>query len=194
MVFAPAEMTDVDAESASLADLHADAEIEEMQKKVAEMEEEAEKLKQLTDSVTENNDAMDAEEVDKRSVYVGNVDYGSTPEELQEHFKACGQCNRITILVDKYTGCPKGFAYIEFADEQTVQNSLLLNGSLFRGRQLKVIQKRTNIPGFRKGKGKCKGKGKGKAKGKPWYDPWDPWGWDYGYYPPPAKGYKGYGK
>merc|ERR1712224_468960 len=91
----------------------------------------------------------------------------------------------------KYTGHPKGFAYIEFADEQSVQNSLLLNGSLFRGRQLKVVQKRTNVPGWTLGKGgkgkgkimKGKGKGKkGKMKGKPMkgyypmYDPYyDPW-------------------
>merc|ERR1711959_305259 len=135
---------------------------------MGEMEEEAEKLKQLTDSVQETGDGADREEVDRRSVFIGSVDYGSTPEELQEHFKSCGQINRITILVDKYTGHPKGFAYVEFADEQSVQNSLLLNGSLFRGRQLKVIQKRTNVPGFNfggggKGKGK-KGKGKGKKK------------------------------
>merc|ERR1719163_2573197 len=140
----------------------ADAEIEEMQKKVKEMEEEAEKLKKLTDSVEEVEDGIDREEVDKRSVYIGNVDYGSTPEELQEHFKSCGQINRITILVDKYTGHPKGFAYVEFGDEQSVQNSLLLNGSLFRGRQLKVTQKRTNVPGWNfESKGKGKGKGKG---------------------------------
>merc|ERR1719331_3696289 len=142
----------------------ADAEIEEMQRRVQEMEEEAEKLKKLTDVVDEADDSIDREEIDKRSVYVGSVDYGSTPEELQEHFKSCGQINRITILVDKYTGNPKGFAYIEFADEQSVQNSLLLNGSLFRGKQLKVIQKRTNIPGYFKGGGKGKkGKGKGKS-------------------------------
>merc|ERR1719480_389468 len=126
------------------------------------MEEEAEKLKQLTDSVEEQGEGIDREEVDKRSVYIGSVDYGSTPEEVQEHFKSCGQINRITILVDKFTCSPKGYAYIEFADEQSVQNSLLLNGSLFRGRQLKVIQKRTNVPGWNykgsKGKGKSKGK------------------------------------
>lgn len=172
----------------------ADAEIEEMQKKVQEMEEEAEKLKKLTDSVEETADGIDQEEVDKRSVYVGNVDYGSTPEELQEHFKSCGQINRITILVDKYTGSPKGFAYIEFADEQSVQNSLLLNGSLFRGRQLKVIQKRTNVPGFIKGYGKGKGKGKSKGKSKGYYDPWmDPWYGGYGYTPWRPR-FKGKGK
>lgn len=169
----------------------ADLEIEEMQKKVLEMEEEAEKLKKLTDSVEETTEGIDREEVDKRSVYVGQVDYGSTPEELQEHFKSCGSINRITILVDKFTGSPKGFAYVEFADEQSVQNSLLLNGSLFRGRQLKVIQKRTNVPGWNsKGKGKAKGKSKGKGK---WVDPWmDPY-WGYGYYMPRPR-FKGKGK
>merc|ERR1719188_1835281 len=160
------------------------------------MEEEAEKLKQLTDGVDGGTGAESSsnpcEEIDKRSVYVGSVDYGSTPEELQEHFKSCGQINRITILVDKYTGSPKGFAYIEFADEQSVQNSLLLNGSLFRGRQLKVVQKRTNIPGFMKGKGKGKPKGKGKGKG--YYDPWmDPW-YGYGYMPWSEPRMKGKGK
>merc|ERR1719327_1759404 len=154
------------AEDAGADMTSADAEIEEMQRKVQEMEEEAEKLKQLTDSVEEHGDGPNREEIDKRSVYIGQVDYGSTPEELQEHFKSCGQISRITILVDKYTGHPKGFAYIEFGDEQSVQNSLLLNGSLFRGRQLKVMQKRTNIPGYIEGKGKGKGK-KGKGKGKP---------------------------
>jgi len=145
----------------SVGEMSADAEIEEMQRKVQEMEEEAEKLKKLTDTVEKEAEGIDREEVDKRSVYIGNVDYGSTPEEVQEHFKSCGQINRITIMVDKTTGHPKGFAYVEFADEQSVQNSLLLNGSLFRGRQLKVIQKRTNVPGWN-----YKGKGKGKAKGK----------------------------
>lgn len=169
----------------------ADAEIEEMQKKVQEMEEEAEKLKKLTDSVEEQGEGIDREEVDKRSVHIGNVDYGSSPEELQEHFKSCGTINRITILVDRNTGQPKGYAYIEFADEQSVQNSLLLNGSLFRGRQLKVVQKRTNIPGYIwKGKGKSKGKGKGYAKGyMMWPDPY----WDYyAVRRPRYKGYKGY--
>jgi len=119
------------------------------------------------------------------------VDYGSTCEELQAHFKACGAIARITIMVDKFTCCPKGFAYIEFESEESVKSAVLLNDSLFRGRQLKVNAKRTNIPGFFKGgKGAwdpTKGKGKAakgvKGKGvKPsYYAPW-------GSYKPVAKG------
>jgi polyadenylate-binding protein 2 len=42
------------------------------------------------------------------SIYVGQVDYSATPEELLKHFEACGIVNRVTIVCDKYTGRPKG--------------------------------------------------------------------------------------
>ena len=81
-----------------------------------------------------------------RSVYVGNVDYGSTPEELQAHFASCGIIDRITILCDKWTGKPKGYAYVMFVKPESVGNAVLLNETTFRGRPLKVIPKRTNVP------------------------------------------------
>jgi len=40
------------------------------------------------------------------------VDYGSTAEELESHFHGCGAVSRVTILCDKFTGHPKGFAFI----------------------------------------------------------------------------------
>ena len=46
-------------------------------------------------------DTASKEEADNRSVYVGQVDYSATPEELQVHFKDCGTVNRVTILTDK---------------------------------------------------------------------------------------------
>ena len=66
------------------------------QVKVMEMEEEAEKLKALTEGV-DGDDGEDAGEVDKRSIYVGNVDYGSSPEELQEHFKVAEHTQPIAL-------------------------------------------------------------------------------------------------
>jgi polyadenylate-binding protein 2 len=41
-------------------------------------------------------------------VYVKNVDFNANPGDLEEHFKSCGEINRITILIDKFTGMPKG--------------------------------------------------------------------------------------
>ena len=83
------------------------------------------------------------------------VDYGSTPEEIQAHFASCGTINRVTILLDKFTGHPKGYvvslriplrlsqiiyryAYVEFAQPAHVEAALVLNESLFRGRLIKV--------------------------------------------------------
>uniref|UniRef100_F7DM56 PABPN1 like, cytoplasmic n=1 Tax=Callithrix jacchus TaxID=9483 RepID=F7DM56_CALJA len=47
-------------------------------------------------------------EADHRSIYVGNVDYGGSAEELEAHFSCCGKVYRVTILCDKFSGHPKG--------------------------------------------------------------------------------------
>jgi polyadenylate-binding protein 2 len=84
---------------------------EELQKRLAQIEAEAEQLAKMQQEVNKDLPAgsgmEDKEATDARSVHIGNVDYSSTPEELQEHFKACGVINRITILCDKF-GNPKG--------------------------------------------------------------------------------------
>ncbi|ORY78381.1 hypothetical protein BCR35DRAFT_266693, partial [Leucosporidium creatinivorum] len=142
---------------------------------VAEMEAEAAKLREMTAASEQssaggdqNGDATmndeDKEAVDSRSVYVGNVDYASTPEEIQAHFASCGTINRVTILFDKYTG-PKGYAYVEFAEPSLVANAVLLNETMFRGRLLKVTPKRTNVPGMSaRGRGRG-GRGRGGYRG-----------------------------
>ncbi|XP_075685018.1 polyadenylate-binding protein 2 [Rhinoderma darwinii] len=139
-----------------------DPELEAIKARVREMEEEAVKLKELQNEVEKQMNMspppgnagpviMSIEEkmeADARSIYVGNVDYGATAEELEAHFHGCGSVNRVTILCDKFTGHPKGFAYIEFSDKESVRTSMALDESLFRGRQIKVVPKRTNRPGI----------------------------------------------
>ncbi|CAM9384885.1 unnamed protein product [Phaeothamnion confervicola] len=88
-----------------------------------------------------------AESVEENSVYVGQVDYDATPEELQEYFQGCGTINRVTILCDKMTGRPKGYAYIEFQDKGAVDLAILMNDTTFKGRQLKVTQTLFNLSG-----------------------------------------------
>ena len=133
-----------------------DPELEAIKARVQEMEEEAEKLKQMqsemdkqlstgvatspsgTGSTTSLMTYEEKVEVDARSVYVGNVDYGATAEELEQHFHGCGSINRVTILCNKFNGSPKGFAYVEFTDKDSVDTAMALDDSLFRGRQIKV--------------------------------------------------------
>eukprot|EP00298_Acanthocystis_sp_HF-20_P003994 c14342_g1_i1.p1 GENE.c14342_g1_i1~~c14342_g1_i1.p1 ORF type:complete len:195 (-),score=85.18 c14342_g1_i1:66-608(-) len=122
-----------------------------LQKDLKQIEEEAYKLQNQVDQLGAGEESADA---DSRSIHVGNVDFSSTPEELQSHFQECGTINRVTILCDKYTGHPKGFAYIEFAEEASVTKAAELNDSLFKGRQIKVNPKRANVPGYGRGRGR----------------------------------------
>ena len=84
-----------------------------MKRRVAEMESEAAKLREMQtelDPSAETGQREDREDVDARSIFVGNVDYGATPEEIQTHFQqGPNSVNRVTILLDKFTGHPKGW-------------------------------------------------------------------------------------
>lgn len=138
-----------------------DPELEAIKARVRAMEEEAEKIKIMQSEVDKqmsvttspaasqaNISFEDKMEIDARSVYIGNVDYGATAEELEQHFHGCGSINRVTILCNKFDGNPKGFAYVEFTDKDSVATAMALDESLFRGRQIKVMPKRTNKPGI----------------------------------------------
>ncbi|CAI5760368.1 unnamed protein product [Candida verbasci] len=144
---------------------------EAMKLKSEELEREAARLRELnsqlnseTNNTHEFTPPTDEEkrDIDSRSIYIGNVDYGSTPLELQQHFSNAGTVQRVTILMNKFTGQPKGFAYLEFADVDGVNKAVAtLDGSTFRDRQLKVSAKRTNIPGISIKRGVIRGRGRG---------------------------------
>ncbi|CAO3624964.1 unnamed protein product [Mucor hiemalis] len=146
-----------------------DKELEAMKQRVKDMEDEAAKLRDMQAEVEKSmNPEEDKEAVDNCSVYVGNVDYGASPEELQAHFQSCGTINRVTILCDKFTGHPKGYAYVEFAEPSFVNAAVALNESLFRARLLKVTPKRTNVPGF-SARGRGRGRGGFRGGMAPYY-------------------------
>ncbi|KAI8346457.1 hypothetical protein B0O80DRAFT_518386 [Mortierella sp. GBAus27b] len=168
-----------------------------MKQRVKEMEAEAAKLREMQAQAEREMNMVeeDKEAVDSRSIYVGNVDWGSTPEEIQAHFQSCGTINRITILCDKWTGQPKGYAYVEFADASSVANAMVLNESLFRARLIKVTPKRTNIPGMSaRGRGRGRGGYRGGFAGHNSFGhhPYGPPPNMYGH-PPAYGGYRGRG-
>ncbi|KAL8739002.1 MAG: hypothetical protein Q9181_000284 [Wetmoreana brouardii] len=172
-------------------------EISAMKRRVAEMEAEAAKLREMQASLDQQDHDLreDREDIDARSIFVGNVDYGASPEEIQSHFQSCGSINRVTILLDKFTGHPKGYAYVEFTEPNLVAQALVLNESMFRGRNLKVVPKRTNLPGFQRGGRGGRGGPRG-GRGGYMRGGYDRGGYDRGYdrgpYPPPrGGGYRG---
>jgi len=176
-----------------------DPEIEAIKSRVKEMEEEAEKLKEMQKAAEEMSpstplasahssvtspSALQAEkgETDNRSVYVGNVDYAATATDLEQHFHGCGSVNRVTILCDRFSGQPKGFAYVEFTDKESVEVATQLTDSLFKGRQIKVTPKRTNIPGLSSTNRFPRSRGRGRG-GRGFYS-----GGGYGGYSPRPRG------
>jgi len=152
---------------AMVADDEGEDEIAAMKRRVAEMEEEAAKLREMQATLDQQSNDLqeDKQDIDSRSIFVGNVDYSASPEEIQAHFQSCGAINRVTILLDKFTGHPKGYAYVEFTEPSVVAQALVLNESVFHGRNLKVVPKRTNIPGITRGRGRGGMRGGGRGRG-----------------------------
>lgn len=87
-------------------------------------------------------------EADARSVFVGNITPEVTPEVIEGHFSECGEIKRITLLHDKHTGVPKGYAYVQFESPEVQEKALELNGSELKGNKINVYKKRTNLPGY----------------------------------------------
>lgn len=87
------------------------------------------------------------------------MDYSATASDLEKHFHGCGSIKRVTIPCHQPNGHPKGFAYIEFADTDSVETASALDESLFKGRQIKVHPKRTNRPGMSRTRGRFRGRG-----------------------------------
>jgi cleavage stimulation factor subunit 2 len=76
---------------------------------------------------------------EKHDVFVGNVTANTTEEQLREIFQFVGPVKNIRILIDKDTGRPKGFAFIEYADANSALAAIRhLDGHELNQRQLKV--------------------------------------------------------
>lgn len=72
-------------------------------------------------------------------IYVGNMSYDVTEEDLREACEAFGQIESVTIIKDKFTGQPKGFGFVEIPSKAEAQSAIDgLNGKELKGRTLKV--------------------------------------------------------
>ena len=126
-----------------------DVDADEMMRRMNEMDDE---LAQMTK--VQSGMQRQVGEMDEKSIYVGQVDYEATVEELRAFFSPCGIINKMTIVTDKITQHSKGYAYIEFDDKESVASALTLDDSTFKGRQLKVLPKKQTVPtGFGGGRG-----------------------------------------
>lgn len=84
----------------------------------------------------------DKQDHDSLSIYIGNVDYSATEDELRDTFLDCGDIVRVTIIKNMKTGHPKGAAFIEFTDKEGVNTAMQMNGKQVKGRPLIVTSKK----------------------------------------------------
>src|SRR3989449_9363998 len=84
-------------------------------------------------------------------LYVGNLSFNTTENELQELFSQAGAVQEVTLMQDKFTGKSRGFAFVTMGSEQDAQNAISkLNGQTVEGRALTVDEARpreTRPPG-----------------------------------------------
>jgi len=72
-------------------------------------------------------------------IYVGNLSFETTEEELQTEFTAFGKVEAVNIITDKYSGRPRGFAFVEMPSVSEGQAAIAaLNGKTLRERTLTV--------------------------------------------------------
>src|SRR5262245_912043 len=97
-----------------------------------------------------------------RRLYVGNLSYNATEADLREAFGEAGEIAEVKVMLDRETGRPRGFAFVEMATEaaaaQAIQN---LNGRELQGRTLTVNEAQERSGGGGGGGGRGGGGGGG---------------------------------
>ena len=77
------------------------------------------------------------------NIYVGNLDFKVSEDELRQAFSAYGQVDNVTILKDRDTGQPRGFGFVEMANNEEAQKAISgMNGAQLGSRALNVNEAR----------------------------------------------------
>jgi len=110
-----------------------------------------------------------------KNIYVGNLNFDATEDQLRGMFEAYGPVERVSIITDRDTGQSRGFAFVEMPDDDSAGKAMeALNGSNLGGRNLtvnearpKADRPRRDAGGGRGGFGRNSG-GRGRSGGGNW--------------------------
>lgn len=96
------------------------------------------------------------------NIYVGNLSYQTTEDELREIFQNHGEVSSVAIITDKYSGQSKGFGFVEMSGDDAAKAAIqALDGQDMGGRNLKVNEARPRAPRGDGGGGGGRGGGGG---------------------------------
>ncbi len=82
------------------------------------------------------------------NIFVGNLSYQTTQEDLYAAFSAYGSVERVNIVTDRETGQPRGFAFVEMTERRDAETAITkLNGAELNGRAMNVNEARPKPTG-----------------------------------------------
>jgi len=88
------------------------------------------------------------------NIYVGNLSYELTDDELREAFESFGQVESAKVIKDQYSGRSRGFGFVEMSDDDEASSAIDgLNDKELKGRSLKVNKARPRSDNRRGGGG-----------------------------------------
>ena len=76
-------------------------------------------------------------------LYVGNLEYTTTNDQLSQHFAQAGKVVDAVVIMDKYSGRSKGFGFVEMSSDHEAKKAIeMFNGKDFGGRSIVVNEAR----------------------------------------------------
>ena len=102
-----------------------------------------------------------------KNIYVGNLDFNVSEDQLRTAFEAYGAVDKATIIRDRDSGQPRGFAFVEMTDDAAADKAIAeANGSMLGSRAITVNEARPREPrSFGGGGGGPRGGGGGGGRG-----------------------------
>lgn len=103
-----------------------------------------------------------------KKLFVGNLSWNATEEDLKSHFESAGAVASVKIVVDHYTGKSKGFGFVEMQDAEGAQKAIQeLNDTGLHDRKIRVslALERTDRGGAGGGGRRERGEGRGEGRG-----------------------------
>ena len=96
-----------------------------------------------------------------KNIFVGNLSFNTSEDELRQLFEPFGQVDRVSILTDRETGRSRGFGFVEMSNSEEGDKAIAgLNGSQFGGRAINVNEARPKAEGARGGGGGGRDRGR----------------------------------
>lgn len=100
------------------------------------------------------------------NIYVGNLSYSVTEDDLREAFSAFGEVDSVNIIKDKFSGQSKGFGFVEMPTREQAEAAIAgVNGKDLKGRALNVNEARPRTEDRRRSGGGGGGGGGGRRPG-----------------------------